>query len=136
MELDHGNYGKKRPNTKTEAAKAWMERYFNLIGDKMPDKNQIHLPCWETQKDIYQRFCNDIGFRKEETLGISMFYKIWVETFSNVVIPEVGSLHAVICNCILYFCTYMFMLFKARCIKLTGTLKTRLVAISICGIFC
>ena len=45
--MEHGNLGKKRRNTKTEAAITWMDRYFNLIGDKMPDENQIHLPCWE-----------------------------------------------------------------------------------------
>ena len=33
--LEHGNSGKKRQNTKTEAAVAWMDRYFNLIGDRM-----------------------------------------------------------------------------------------------------
>ena len=88
----HGNVGKKRQNTKTEGAIAWMERYFDLIGDKMPDKNQIHLPCWENQKDVYNRYCTDLEKRgnKEEILGISMFRKIWGESFANVVIPEVS----------------------------------------------
>ena len=93
MALEHGNSGKKRQNTKTEAAVAWMDRYFNLIGDRMPDKNQIHLPCWETQKDIYNRYCSDMvsrGSLQEGFLGISMFYKVWNERFSNVVIPEVS----------------------------------------------
>ena len=52
-EATHGNAGKKRANTKAESVSAWMDAYFNLIGDKMPDKNQIHLPSWEAQKDIY-----------------------------------------------------------------------------------
>ena len=88
----HGNVGKKRQNTKTEGAIAWMERYFDLIGDKMPDKNQIHLPCWENQKDVYNRYCTDLEKEatKEEILGISMFRKIWGESFANVVIPEVS----------------------------------------------
>ena len=50
--IQPGNSGNKRLNTKAEDAVAWMERYFNLIGDNMPDKDQIHLLCWETQKDI------------------------------------------------------------------------------------
>ena len=50
--VEHGNLDKKRRSTKTEAAIACMDRYFNLIGDKMPDKVQFHLPCWENQKDI------------------------------------------------------------------------------------
>ena len=49
---EHGNVGKKRQNTKIEGTIAWMLRYFDLVGDKMPDKDQIHLPCWENQKDI------------------------------------------------------------------------------------
>lgn len=97
--IQHGNSGKKRLNTKTEAAVAWMERYFNLIGDKMPDKDQIHLPCWETQKDIYHRYSSDVQKRGEEILGISMFYKIWTEKFSNVVIPEVSEIMYIIANC-------------------------------------
>ena len=40
--MKHGNAGKKRQNTKTEAAIAWMEKHINLIGDKMPDKDQIN----------------------------------------------------------------------------------------------
>lgn len=28
------------------------EEIFHLIGDKMPNNNQVHLPSWETQKDI------------------------------------------------------------------------------------
>ena len=90
--VEHGNCGKKRKNTKTEAALAWMDRYFNLVGDKMPDSNQIHLPCWENQKDIHYRYCCDLkarGSMEEDLLGISMFYKVWTDNFSNVVIPEV-----------------------------------------------
>ena len=93
--IHHGNLGKKRQNTKTEGAVSWMDRYFHLIGDMMPDKDQIHLPCWETQKDIYHRYSSDMqkrGCAQEEMLGISMFYKVWTENFSNVVIPEVSEI--------------------------------------------
>lgn len=88
----HGNQGRKRVNTKKESVAAWMERYFNLIGDKMPDSKQIHLPSWETQKDIHLRYCQDMqlcGIEQEEISGISTFYKIWIEQFPHVVIPEV-----------------------------------------------
>jgi len=55
-----------------------MKRYFYLVGDKMPDKDQIHLPCWETHKDIYYRYCNDVNpeANGEKVLKISMFYKV------------------------------------------------------------
>ena len=64
----HGNLGKSRVNTKEESMSSWMDAYFNLIGDKMPTKDQIHLPSWETQKDIYSRHAEDMKSRglKEE----------------------------------------------------------------------
>lgn len=57
----HGNLGKRRVNTKAESVSAWLDAYFKLIGDRMPDKNQVHLPSWETQKDIYSRYLKDEG---------------------------------------------------------------------------
>lgn len=89
---EHGNRGKRRLNTKSESAKAWMTRYFNLVGDRMPHKSQIHLPCWETQKDIYRRHIEDMTLQQipnTEMVSLSMFYKIWSDDFSHVVIPEV-----------------------------------------------
>lgn len=88
----HGNLGRRRVNTKAESVSSWMDAYFNLIGDKMPTKDQIHLPSWETQKDIYSRYAEDMnsrGMKEEDIAGISMFYKIWTEQFSNVIIPQV-----------------------------------------------
>ena len=89
---EHGNKGKRRSNTKSESTKAWMTRYFNLVGDKMPHNSQIHLPSWETQKDVYVRYTEDMALQNispSEIVSLSMFYKIWVDCFSNVVIPEV-----------------------------------------------
>ena len=72
----------------------WMERYFHLVGDKMPHNGQIHLPSWETQKDVYQRFCSDMSKQQissEEIVCLSTFYRIWTDQFPKVVIPEVSS---------------------------------------------
>ena len=89
--LSHGNSGKKRQNTLTETTAAWMGRYFFLVGDKMPDKNQVHLPCWETRKDVYHRYCSDMQSTTGNVLQLSMFYKLWKRKFSNVMIPEVSA---------------------------------------------
>ena len=83
-EFEHGNKGKKRFNTRTEGAKAWMTRYFHLIGDKMPHKNQIHLPSWETQKDIYTRYKSDMELQQipeSEMVALSSFFRIWTDEF-------------------------------------------------------
>ena len=93
-ELTHGNLGKKRANTKAESVAMWMDGYFNLIGDRMPDKNQIHLPSWENQKNIYCRYFQDMqkcGISEDEIAGISVFYKIWSKQFTHVVIPQVRT---------------------------------------------
>lgn len=94
-EPSHGNLGKRRVNTKAESVSSWMDAYFNLIGDKMPHKNQLHLPSWETQKDIYYRYVGDMkkrGISEDEIAGISIFYKVWTDEFSNVVIPQVWTM--------------------------------------------
>lgn len=92
VSAEHGNKGKKRINTKSEIAHTWMNRYFHLVGDCMPHTNQLHLPSWETQKDVYCRFTEDMkiqGIAAEEIVSLSLFYKIWSTDFHNVVIPEV-----------------------------------------------
>ena len=89
---EHGNKGKQRSNTKSESAIAWMTKYFNLVGDKMPHNSQIHLPSWETQKDVHLRYTEDMTLQSmpaSDIVSLSMFYKIWANHFSNVVIPEV-----------------------------------------------
>ena len=95
---EHGNKGKKRCNSKSSGAKAWMDRYFHLIGDKMPHNNQVHLPSWETQKDLFLRYESDMkqqGLQESDIVSLSTFYRIWNEDFPHVVIPEV-------CLCMYY----------------------------------
>ena len=91
--LEHGNKGKKRPTLKTEDARAWMEKYFNMLGDHMPHIDQIHLPSWDSQKFVYQRYKDDMllqGYRSEEVISLRTFYRLWTDEFPKVVIPEVS----------------------------------------------
>ena len=55
----------------------------------MPHNSQIHLPSWETQKDVHVRYTEDMNKPPSEIVSLSMFYKIWSDSFSNVVMPEV-----------------------------------------------
>ena len=90
--VEHGNKGRKKASVKHEGAKAWMEQYFSLIGDKMPNSKQIHLPSWDTQKNIYGRYKQDMAEQmtdESEVMSLSMFYKLWIDDFSHVVIPKV-----------------------------------------------
>lgn len=93
--LEHGNKGRRRPAGRTQDAHAWMQRYFNLLGDHMPHNNHIHLPSWDTQKCVYARYKDDMllqGYMENDIVALRTFYRIWTEDFSNVVIPEVGAL--------------------------------------------
>ena len=86
---EHGNKGKKRQNSKTEDACAWMQRYFTLLGDFMPHTNRIHLPSWDSQKFVYARYQEDMLQGGAEAVSLRTFYRVWSENVSHVVIPEV-----------------------------------------------
>lgn len=71
---------------------AWMEHYFNRIGDKMPHLQQIHLPHFLSKKMVYELMVQDLidqGMCKEQIISSSHFYAIWREEFRNCVIPKV-----------------------------------------------
>lgn len=93
ISIEHGNKGKKRMTIRGDEAKVWMEKYFNLIGDKLPDKKQIHLPSWDRQKDVYKRYKDDMmakGIPEDQLVVLSTFYRMWRDDFSYVAIPEVN----------------------------------------------
>ena len=90
--IPHGNKGKKKPTIRGDECKIWMEK---IIGDKIPDKNQIHLPSWDKQKDIYLRYTNDMhakGISEDQLVVLSTFYRMWKDDFPNVHIPAVSNL--------------------------------------------
>ena len=90
--IEHGNKDKQKVSQKSNMARIWMDRYFNLIGDKMPHNSQIHLPSWETRKDIFMRYQADMQRQQipeSSIVVLSTFYKMWTDDFTHVVIPEV-----------------------------------------------
>lgn len=92
--VEHGNKGTKNPTEKLLTAKSWMTRYFKLVGDKMPDKDQTHLPSWDSRKAIFNRYQDDMKeeFQEEiadHMISLSQFYKLWKRDFPSVVIPKV-----------------------------------------------
>lgn len=75
---------------KVSEAKAWMARFFEEIGDHMPNSNQTHLPHFLTKKDVHERMRRDLLEEGvHDTVSLSYFYSIWSKSFKNVVIPEV-----------------------------------------------
>lgn len=81
------------PLLRTTEALAWMENYFTLVGDSMPNQMALHLPSSLSKLSVYQRLHDDFKKRgKNEIVSQSQFFKLWESNFSNVVIPKVGSI--------------------------------------------
>ena len=63
-----------------------------MLGDHMPHIDQIHLPSWDSQKFVYQRYKDDMlqqGYLEEDLISLRTFYRLWNEEFPKVIIPEV-----------------------------------------------
>ena len=71
-----------------------------LFDDKMPHKDQVHLPSWKTQKDVYHQYIGDMtrrGISEEEVAGISIFYKVWTRNSPMLLYLRFGQ-----------FCVYCY----------------------------
>ena len=82
----------RRHSVKHSTAIAWMERYFNRIGDKMPHLQQIHLPNFLSKKMVYELMVQDLtdeGMCKQEIISSSHFYAVWKDEFHSCIIPKV-----------------------------------------------
>jgi len=81
-------------SSKTLEAIAWMEDYFERVGDKRPDKaNAIYLPTCLTEKRLFEIFNDDAnrGFTESiNTIGRSQFNNLFKNRFKNVTIPKVS----------------------------------------------
>ena len=88
------------PLLRTSEALAWMENYFALVGDSVPNQMSLHLPSSLTKLSVYQRLHDDLKKRgKNEIVSQSQFFKLWESHFGNVVIPKVGSTSLVKHDC-------------------------------------
>ncbi len=85
---------------KSHQAIAWMNNYFERIGDKRPDKDGIYLPTCLTEKAIYDHMVEDL---QEDAVCFSQFNRIYRTTFPNVSIPKV---------CILILLLYMICIIR------------------------
>ena len=75
---------------KSTDAKAWMNVFFEKVGDQMPHKAQVHLPHFLTKKNVYMMMKRGMQERgQHNTISLSHFYTIWKDAFRDVVIPKV-----------------------------------------------
>lgn len=79
-------------SSKTMLATAWMEQYFERIGDKRPDKNGIYLPTCLTERKIYEIMIGELCQGDEtQCICFSQFNKLYREEFKHVAIPKVSK---------------------------------------------
>ena len=78
---------------KTMQAIAWMDQYFQRIGDKRPDSEGIYLPSCLTRKKMFEILSEEL-YNGEVSNGISyaMFCTLYADEFKHVTIPKVSSL--------------------------------------------
>lgn len=85
---------------KTLKAIAWMDSYFQRVGDKRPDKEWVYLPTCLTKSKLYEIMTEEL-YQHDTSKGISYakFCQIFNEDFKNVSIPKVASyVHSYICS--------------------------------------
>ncbi|XP_078594450.1 uncharacterized protein LOC144872266 [Branchiostoma floridae x Branchiostoma japonicum] len=71
-------------------ARVWLETTAARIGDRMPDRDKIHLPPCLTRQDVWQLYTEENSSRRP--LGHTQFYKMWDTDLSNIKIPDVSRL--------------------------------------------
>ena len=74
---------------------AWMRKWFELYGDKMPDNKMIHLPHFLSREAVHKELVEDYrskGLESHDIISLSRFYMVWTKNFPHVTIPRV-SMH-------------------------------------------
>lgn len=62
----------------------WMENFFSLTGDTIPNSNgEIHLEKQE-KKSIYKEYEEDCKYYRRKYLTYSQFLDMWKQCFSHV----------------------------------------------------
>ena len=72
-------------SSKSMEAVAWMENYFDRIGDKRPDKDRIYLPTCLTKRKIFEIMTEELYQGNEEkAIYFSQFNKLFKMDFRRV----------------------------------------------------
>jgi len=69
------------------ACYAWMSDYFQMMGDSMPNMDEVHLEPIDI-KEIYEEYLDDAKSTGFEALNTTNFTKIWRNLFPHVKIRE------------------------------------------------
>lgn len=65
----------------------WMANHFDLVGDKMPNKNEIHLEPIGIE-EVFEEYVEDMVAAKTPSIHLRSFYSMWENCFPYVKIRE------------------------------------------------
>ena len=74
---------------KSHEAIAWMQHFFDQVGDCMPDRMAVHLPSFMTNQLVYTRMREELEASGRQVISQSHFYSLWSAEFAHVSIPKV-----------------------------------------------
>lgn len=95
----HGNVGRRKSSVPTADCVAWLQFFFDAIGNYQPDSKMVHLPSVFTKSKVYKKMKDENDSQSVETVSSSQFYKIWEDKFSHVTIPKVSAQSCYFCIC-------------------------------------
>lgn len=87
--VEHGLYKKCCFTDSTIRAVSWLRTFIAEVGDRLPTKNEVHLPYCLTKSDVYSLACDDFSQGRLKPCKLSTFYEIWRANFTNVKILKV-----------------------------------------------
>ena len=98
-----------RHRPKSCRAVAWMQHYFEQIGDQMPNRMAIHLPSFLNTTIVYNRMKEELEERGEEVVCDAQFSCLWKEEFPQVSIPKVAKqlLMYIEFTCLIFYLTQL-----------------------------
>ena len=91
---EHGRLGKACFSDATIRMISWLRLFIAKVCDKMPTKEEIHLPSCLTKADIYALVSDELSHGGiQQSCMKSKFYQIWQTHFPHVKIPKVCNCH-------------------------------------------
>jgi len=86
----HGNSLRDYKNTLHDLCYAYLQKLMDHLGDKQPDCDEVHLPCYCLKSEIYEEFLNSIKstILEEDFPSYRTFTITWQKEFSMLKIPK------------------------------------------------
>jgi hypothetical protein len=84
----HGNSGVSKMRSNIQTALAWLETTYQNMCDKMPTKDEYHLPSFMLWKDICRDLNQYLMENNQQAVNISYFYRLNKKYFPKVKAPK------------------------------------------------